>query len=117
MNNLPMKEKNNLFEKLKGFFGKFFKKNETISDSNELKENIKEAQENNSFIESLKREIDVNENKIDLIEEIDKNPDLIYEMPDDRLKQLIKLYDEKILEIQAQTEELNKKISKFNKKN
>ena len=110
MNNKLIKKENiTIFDKIKAFFKKFFRKKEKIENKIIEQEN---DVKNNSFKDNLKiniSEINEKENKFkSFISEIENNPDLVEKLSEDRLDRLIDYY-EKITKEKAQ------KIKRLNK--
>ena len=73
----------------------FYMIKEKIENNFIIKENIK-IEKTDTFISDLKKSVQENNSKLDIISKIDENPDLIYSLSNERLKQLIQLYDEQI---------------------
>lgn len=106
MNNLP-KKSNNIFYKIKLFFIKLFKKDyEEI-----LSIEAPKIQTNNEFRENLEKQVKLQNNKNDIIDKIDKTPELILTLPPERLKQLSELYDEQLLEVELKIRKLKSQIN------
>ena len=115
MDNLPIETKENIFTRMKNFFKNIFKKDKKVV---EVIEETKENNYNDEILNSYKKEInklreDVRktENINYIIERVDKDPSIIHSLPNERLIQLSKLYDEKIKYFIERTNELNKKLS------
>lgn len=102
-NNLPIKKEYSIIFRIKNFFRKLFNKedsNYSINDSDSENKNIYDDKMEGNFGDNLKVEVSneyVKEiTKNDFIDEIEKNPDLLYNLSIDRLKKLEKYYDELI---------------------
>lgn len=102
-NNLPIKKENSIIFKIKTFFRKLLKKdnlNYSVNNANSENKNISDGKMEDNFGDNLKVEVSneyVKElKKNDFIDEIEKNPDLLYNLSIDRLKKLEKYYDELI---------------------
>ncbi len=95
MTNLPYMQKNNLITRIKQFFRKLFYKKEKNTKKEEMIETIKQ----NDFRESIETQVKNNylkEEKKQLIESIEKNPNLLYNLSLSRLENLENYYDELI---------------------
>lgn len=103
MDNLPMKKKNSIFSRLKKFFGK---ENEIYKNTNER--NI----DKKNFKDDLQKETNIINTKKEILNQVNNNPSIIYKLSDERLEQLIQLYDEKIIEIDENIIMLKKEIAK-----
>ena len=94
----------NIIEKLKLIIHNFFGREKRLkigARENETKtNNIK----NNRFNELLKENVKNQFNKNEIIDEIEKNPNLIYKLNYSRLVQLNQLYDEKIKKLEKRLE-------------
>lgn len=102
-NNLPIKKENSIIFKIKTFFRKIFNKEDFTYKINNLdseSKNISDDKMEGNFGDNLKVEVSneyVKElKKNDFIDEIEKNPDLLYNLSIDRLKKLEDYYDELI---------------------
>ena len=111
MENLPIKHFQSIFLKVKNFFKNLFceftNKGETDLDKDglEIKENVTEQ-----FTESIKTQI-TNQalehfRKKELLEEIEKNPDLLEILSLERLQQLNEYYDEIIADYKEKISKL-----------
>ena len=96
----------NFWHKVKKFFRDLFKRNTKDITC----ERVDIAEEKKDFKKSIKEDIKLQTCKEDIIEEINKNPDLMYNMKYERLEQLSKLYDGKIEEVQQQILQLKKRL-------
>ena len=97
---LPIKKENSLFEKIKCFFRKLFFRNTkedtetidnitTVADEQNVKNHFEteiKFNPKNDFLKDIERE--------KLIEEIEKDPALLYSLPIDKLEVLEKYYTE-----------------------
>lgn len=111
MEDLPMKKKEGFFSKIKKFWKSLFSK-KTSNDNfiEETKEeHVKETVP--SFKQTIQEDVNNIENKTNIIEEIEKNPDLIYSLSKEKLKELIKLYDEEIAKVDKEIQELKKQTN------
>lgn len=105
MNNLPIKQNNNIFNKIKNYLRKILKKdfNNSLQEEVEKQETINNTYNEQSSVDKM-REIIKEEQRQEktaqsLLNMIEKNPDLIYNLSNERLKQLITLYDDEIARI------------------
>ena len=116
MNNIPSTEGNSFFSKLKAFFKKIFRRNNKLElpqESNIVEYNRieKQTEEKNEFENSLQKEIRDHNNKESIIEMVEKNPEIMETLPLERLVQLDKMYDEKIIEARSELEGLKRKLN------
>lgn len=114
-NNLPSVIKNNLFKRIAIFFKGLFKKTD-IENNFTIKENIK-IEKTDTFISDLKKSVQENNNKLDIISKIEENPDLIYSLSNERLEQLIQLYDEQIAIVDNDIFQITNNIKKLESNN
>lgn len=87
------------------FFKKFFIRPKQLK-SGEFDENVNNNQEE-SFMNSLKKDNKEYLNKKSILDEIDKNPELIDKLSYSRLVQLNSLYEEKINELKIKISEIS----------
>jgi hypothetical protein len=114
--NLPVKQDNNLFGKIKIFFRKLFFKEkieynyeermevqpEFEKDDNRKKkfeENIK-VETNNDYINEMKRE--------EFLDKLESNPKLLYDLPIEKLEKLESYYGESIKKQEEKLAKLKK---------
>lgn len=98
-NNFPSVVKNNFLKKITNLFKKIFgiDKKEIFEEKTVTNKNIEtETNKQASFISDLKKTVTENNNKLDILSKIDKNPELLYSLPIERLEQLSRLYSEQI---------------------
>ena len=102
--NLPVKQDNSLFGKIKNFFRKLFFK-EKIEDNYEEKMEVqseieKEDMRKKQFEESIRAETSndyINEMKREeFLDELESNPKLLYDLPIEKLEKLENYYGESI---------------------
>jgi len=100
--NLPVKQDNSLFRRIKNFFRKIFFK-EKIEENSEEKIGIKTEKENTrkkQFGESIRFEVDndyINEMKREeFLDKLECNPELLYDLPVEKLEKLESYYEESI---------------------
>ena len=102
--NLPVKQDNSLFRRIKNFFRKIFFKDkienyyeeknevqpkieENDSRKNQFQENIR-IETKNDYIDEMKRE--------EFLDKLESNPKLLYDLPIEKLKKLETYYGESI---------------------
>ena len=112
MSELPKIIKDNIFNKFINFFIKLFKRKDEIVYIAE-KSVVNTEKEKNNFKLELQQEVETNNKKEDIINQIESNPDLIYQLSDERLIQLIELYDEKILKLDNENLQLRSQIKRL----
>ena len=102
--NLPAKQNNSIFQRIKKIFNNIFFKRE-IKDKYEEKNQIQhkiECQENRKkqFEESIRDKVNtdyINEIKIEeFLDKLESNPKLLYDLPIEKLKKLENYYEESI---------------------
>lgn len=101
-NKLPIKKKVSFIDKIKNFFKSFFKKdnfNNIEQTDNLINADIKLT---DNFQDSLKMEIknqniSKDENKEEFLEQLENNPELLYELPIEKLRKIEEYYDELII--------------------
>ena len=105
--NLPIKQDNSLFGRIKNFFKKIFFKEKLNNDYEEKKDNIKnqfqesiKVETNNDYINEIKRE--------EFLNKIENNPQLLYDLPIEKLKKLETYYEEYIKKQEEQLAKLKK---------
>ena len=109
---LPKKINDNIFNKFISFFRKiFWKKNKTSEVENKCI--IEKTDKKEQFKTDLQREIKENSTKDDIISKIEENPDIIYELSNERLDQLLELYDEKILKLDNDILQLSSQLKRL----
>ena len=102
--NLPVKENKSIFHKIRKFFRKLFYKDETGKDTKEIveKTDTKKKSQNKSIDFQDKIKIEVKNGYVkeikreELLDEIDKNFNVLYGMSIDKLKRIEKCYKESI---------------------
>ena len=115
MEELPMKKGEGFFTKIKNFFRSLFsKKTETLEKTED--KNIENVEKNDeeikpSFKETIQEDVQEVENRTSIIDEIEKNPDIIHTLSNEKLKELIKLYDEEIAKVDKEIQELKKQTN------
>lgn len=111
MDNLPMKvKKDSIFTKIKSFLKNLFSKNNYEEKENVIiergqeitKKNIK----NDSFKEDLRKDIIEKEKKTKILSYVDNDVNSIYGLSNEKLKELIKIYDEEIKNVDMQIKQL-----------
>ena len=90
----------NILEKLKLIIRNFFSQEKRLKISTRENETKADIVKNNRFNELLKEDTKNHFNKNEIIDELEKNPNLIYKLSYTRLVQLNQLYDEKIKELE-----------------
>ena len=103
--------KDNLITKIRKFFIRIFKKNNTIDkELNENNEEFKKNENQEKFIEALKidsNEIDKLIEKNSFLREIDGNEEMLNMLSIDRLKKLEEYYDDIIAKNNVEIKRLN----------
>lgn len=94
----------NILEKLKLIIRNFFSQEKRLKISTRENETKADIVKNNRFNELLKEDTKNHFNKNEIIDELEKNPNLIYKLSYTRLVQLNQLYDEKIKELEKRLE-------------
>ena len=94
----------NILEKLKLIIRNFFSQEKRLKISTRENETQADIVKNNRFNELLKEDTKNHFNKNEIIDELEKNPNLIYKLSYTRLVQLNQLYDEKIKELEKRLE-------------
>lgn len=97
-NNLPKKYNEGIFYKIRNFFLKIFGKRTSIVNENVVNsEIVKQEQEiNKNSIDVMKEENTKNREKEHVLNQIERNLELIDDWPIEKLLKLEKIYDEKI---------------------
>lgn len=112
MEGLPKKINDNIFNKFISFFRKiFWRKNKTSEVENKYV--IENTDTKEEFKMRLQKEVKENNKKEEIIRKIEENPNIIYELSDERLSQLLELYDEKILKLDNDILELNNQLKRL----
>ena len=100
----------NIINKLKYFLKRIFSSQKMIDspcyEKSFVKNNSKEE-----FLDSIQKDIKTNLNKKQILNDIDKNPDLINHLSYTRLVQLNQLYVDRISEINIEIQTLKNKIN------
>lgn len=116
MNNLPMKPPKSFWHRIRNFFSRIFgiefKKKETIEVNTVDSEKINGRHEDD-FRKELQKEVEVTNKKKYIIEQIKENPQMIDNLPLERLENLEKLYDEAIMKNEEEIKRLTDKIQKL----
>ena len=94
----------NILEKLKLIIRNFFSQEKRLKISTRENETKADIVKNNRFNELLKEDTKNHFNKNEIIDELEKNPNLIYKLSYTRLVQLNQLYDDKIKELEKRLE-------------
>ena len=94
----------NILEKLKLIIRNFFSQEKRLKISTRENETKADIVKNNRFNELLKEDTKNHFNKNEIIDELEKNPNLIYKLSYTRLVQLNQLYYEKIKELEKRLE-------------
>ena len=116
MNNLPVKKKVSFIEKVKSFVLNLFniKKDNIIEEDKQIPI-IKEIKTNN-FVETIKAEVnndfiierEKDKEREEFLNKIEENPNLLYELSEEKLIKLEKYYDELIEKETLKLEKLKK---------
>ncbi|MBR0491503.1 MAG: hypothetical protein IJJ82_05625 [Clostridia bacterium] len=110
MSNLPVKiNRDSIFYKIKLFISNLFFKNK--NQKNELNSEIiieKKKQQDNTevFIEQLQSDIKKQQKRERIITYIENDEKSIYKLSNERLKELIKMYDEEINNVDMKIRQL-----------
>lgn len=111
-NNLPEKYKNNIFYKIRSFIRNIFVKQQQVeteeiyNDKTDGSVNVKV----DSVVSVFGNEKSKTKTKEEIFNIIDSNPDVLEKLPTERLYELTKMYDEKILENDRQIKHLKSKL-------
>lgn len=134
--NLPDKVRNNFLHKFKNFFANLFRKEEKKNDGGDNTEihpsmtSIDEKQEQfvtedtkskDNVVENTldisdipfaeyRKEMNDKKAKEDIIKLIDKNPNVLYQLSNERIEQLILLYEEEINKLDIQIIQKKKRL-------
>ncbi|MBR2785938.1 MAG: hypothetical protein IKD76_00270 [Clostridia bacterium] len=111
-NNLPMKQETGLIHKVKMFFYKMLKKDRMEKEPVHINASVPDA-DKEDFQQILQKDANVINNKRFIIEQIDKYPEILYELPVERLKVIGQLYDEVLEQEEIEIDELNARIEKL----
>ena len=111
MDELPQKS-NSLFYKIRRFWYRIFRKKS--SNANIFYEQERDTTDKNptignekeDFLDALQGEIKKQSLKDSIIEDINNNPSLIHSLSDEKLKQLIELYEKEIKKYELETEKI-----------
>ena len=113
MKNLPSKISNeSIFTKIKRFFINLFKTNDSNKKELEKEEIIEpknQQKAKDSFKEEIQSDIKKQEKRERILSYIDNDEKSIYNLSNERLKELIKIYDEEISKVDMQI-----KLLKYN---
>ena len=112
MNNLPDIYRENIIKKILNFFKRLLGKKD--KEINVQHETINFTKENLDFKTNLQKEYNVIKAKEDIIEEVNKNPEILYSWSDERLKKFIDILDDKIIELDEEIEEIEYKTAQLN---
>lgn len=113
-NNLPIQEDNSFFRKIKNFFRKlFYRKPVENSVDSMIAEQTQIKKENNTaFQESVKVEVKNNYltemKREEFLDDLEKNPKLLYELPIEKLEKLEDYYNESIKKQEAKLAKIKK---------
>ncbi len=111
--NLPIKQESGLLHKVKMFFYKMLKKEKIEKKTNIIENKITDA-EKDDFQQIMQKDVNIINNKRFIIEQIDKYPEILYELPIDRLKSISLLYDEVLEQERIEIDDINARIHKLN---
>ena len=110
MSNLPAKiNRESIFFKIKHFFINLFLKNNNQKNelnSERIIEKKKQQEKKEGFIEKLQSDIKKQEKREKIITYIENDEKNIYKLSNERLKELIKMYDEEINNVDMQIKQL-----------
>jgi len=117
--NLPKKEDKGFFRKIKNLFMKLFYQPNSKSDFEEItlkEDNIQKEKfekelkiENDGYVSDIKRK--------EFLKEIEENPDLLYDLSNEKLEKLNEYYKELIKYNKLEVEKLEKELQKLKKYN
>ena len=110
--NLPMKQETGLIHKVKMFFYKMLKKDNTEKKVVHANSNVSDT-EKEDFQQILQKDVNIINNNKFIIEQIDKYPEILYELPVERLKSIGQLYDEVLEQERKEIDELNIRIERL----
>lgn len=92
-----------ILENIMNYLKKIFSKQKKLN-SGEIKQDVLTKQEN-TFVALFQKDSKDYINKKSILDEINKNPNLIYSLPYSRLVQLNRLYEERINELERRIEQ------------
>ena len=107
-NNLPEKYKSNIFHKIRSFIRNIFMKEARVEIKEVHKEEVNIKSDN--VINNLIKEKNKTKVKEEIFSIINKNPNALEGLSTERLYELTKLYDEKILENDREIRYLKSKL-------
>ena len=111
MNSLPVKYKESIFKRIIDFFRRTNKnKIDPISEEYSTVDDNKDN-ENNELRTNLQKEYNIIRTKKEILEEVIKNPDVIYSFSDDKLSKLIDILDVEIFKMEENILDLEEKIA------
>lgn len=94
-----------LFQNIINFFKRVFVKQKKLNSGVLEKSTLNKKE--NTFMDSIKKDSKEYFNKKNILEEINRNPQLIDTLPYSRLVQLNSLYEERISELKAKISQLS----------
>ena len=94
-----------VIENIINYFKSKFSKQKKLT-SGEFNKEIKDDNNENSYMDLLRKESKQYFNKISILDEINKNPELIDTLPYTRLVQLNEIYSERINELERKISQL-----------
>lgn len=120
MSNLPIKVENGIFGKIKLFFRKLFFKDEQLNEIEEVQiKNIVSNNQKKFFEDNMKVEVnddfvkDIKRNEF--ITQIETNPDLLYDLPLEKIEKLSEYYSDLIEKEKEENKKLEEKLSRLKK--
>lgn len=112
MNKLPIKYEGRFFNKIKNFFYRLFKKDVIVEECNiDIKENKIETNIQESEIENMKKISNKEKAKDEIVDLIEKNPEVLKTLSLEQLKKIDSIYDEIIKENDRKINKLKREIA------
>jgi len=111
-NNLPEKYENSFFTKIKRFFANIFRKNNKVLEQNEIKKEQKtELNKTENKFQDMKKLSKKAELKKEILDMIEKQPDLIESLSIEKLKELNCMYDAIIEENERKIKKIKRELA------
>lgn len=106
-NKLPEKYESNFFSNIRRFFSSIFRK-KAVEEDKEVKTAVKSLRPKENSIESMKELSNKAKLKEDIMEIVEKNPELLRKLSIEKLEELDKMYDKVIAENDMKIKQLSK---------
>ncbi len=89
----------NILKEIQSFFGRIFSKTKRLEAGNKEIDNNEKRNSKKKFMNTLKEDTKKQASKEQILEAVEKNPELLYTLSYKRLTQLNEIYEEKIKEL------------------